>query len=287
MINRVSFVFVFVFMALITGCSSKFTLTHDRVEGTFGGDIRIIRGDEGSVEDDEYQKPEGKTTTKKCKKTPATMRPYTIRGVRYYPTYVDVGDRFEGIASWYGPNFNGKKTSNGEIYDMYAMTAASKTLPMHTVVRVHNKKNNKKVVVRINDRGPFVAGRIIDLSNKAARAIDMHKAGTAKIELTVLKAQRCENTKKTKKTKIAKRAKQQENQNYSLQVASFLEKNKAIKFKNRVKKQVGGAYKTVIRNSTVGSKIYRRVFIDGFRSKEEAQDYKDRTWTNSLIVQTR
>lgn len=115
-----------------------------------------------------------------------TMRPYTVFGIKYYPFIANIGDEFEGIASWYGPDFHSKKTSNGEIYDMYDMTAAHKTLPMNTVLRVYNQENGKSIVVRINDRGPFVNGRIIDLSNKAARDINMIGKGTAKVKLTVL-----------------------------------------------------------------------------------------------------
>ena len=115
-----------------------------------------------------------------------TMRPYTVFGIKYYPFIANVGDEFEGIASWYGPDFHSKKTSNGEIYDMYDMTAAHKTLPMNTVVKVDNQENGRSIIVRINDRGPFVNGRIIDLSNKAARDINMVGKGTAKVKITVL-----------------------------------------------------------------------------------------------------
>ncbi len=115
-----------------------------------------------------------------------TMRPYSVFGIKYYPFIANIGDKFDGIASWYGPDFHSKKTSNGEIYDMYDMTAAHKTLPMNTVVRVDKLENGKSIVVRINDRGPFVRGRIIDLSNKAAREIEMIGKGTAKVKLTVL-----------------------------------------------------------------------------------------------------
>ncbi len=116
----------------------------------------------------------------------ATMRPYQIAGKWYYPTLAKVGNVQDGIASWYGPNFHAKKTSNGETYNMYAMTAAHKTLPMNTMVKVNNLENGKSTVVRINDRGPFVTGRIIDLSNKAAHAVDMVKKGTARVKITVL-----------------------------------------------------------------------------------------------------
>ena len=116
----------------------------------------------------------------------ATMRPYTINGKTYYPTTVSVGDTALGIASWYGPDFHGKKTSNGETYNMNAMTAAHKTLPMNTMVRVTNLGNGAQTTVRINDRGPFVAGRIIDLSKAAATSIGMIGAGTARVKLEVV-----------------------------------------------------------------------------------------------------
>ncbi|QEZ89417.1 septal ring lytic transglycosylase [Aliarcobacter cibarius] len=140
--------------------------------------------------DNDYNKFYKNTNNSKINNSPemhrATMRPYSVFGIKYYPEIAKIGDRFEGIASWYGPDFHSKKTSNGEIYNMYDMTAAHKTLPMNTVVRVDNLENGKSTIVRINDRGPFVSGRIIDLSNKAAHAISMVGAGTAKVKVTVL-----------------------------------------------------------------------------------------------------
>jgi len=92
----------------------------------------------------------------------------------------------EGIASWYGPNFHGRRTASGEIYNMYDYTAAHKTLPLGTYVRVINLENGKSVVVRINDRGPFVKNRIIDLSYAAAKKIDMIDKGTARVKLQII-----------------------------------------------------------------------------------------------------
>ncbi len=92
----------------------------------------------------------------------------------------------EGVASYYAHDFHGRKTANGETYDMYAMTAAHKTFPFGTVVRVHNLSNGKITVVRINDRGPFVEGRIIDLSLGAAQKVGMIESGTARVRLEVL-----------------------------------------------------------------------------------------------------
>jgi len=92
----------------------------------------------------------------------------------------------EGIASWYGPGFHGRLTASGERYNMYAFTAAHKTLPMGTKVLVTNLENGRQTIVRINDRGPFVKGRIIDLSYAAARALGMHQKGTARVRIEAL-----------------------------------------------------------------------------------------------------
>jgi peptidoglycan lytic transglycosylase len=91
-----------------------------------------------------------------------------------------------GLASWYGPPYHNRHAANGEIYDMHEPTAAHRTLPFNTLVRVTNLSNGRSTVVRINDRGPFVAGRVIDLSLTAAKAIDVWRPGIAKVKLEVL-----------------------------------------------------------------------------------------------------
>ena len=113
-------------------------------------------------------------------------KPYKVFGKWYQPLPDSKGFRQRGIASWYGKDFHGKKTSNGEIYNMYAMTAAHKTLPLGTFVEVRNLENNHRVKVRINDRGPFVRGRIIDLSYSAASEIGVVGPGTARVEVIAL-----------------------------------------------------------------------------------------------------
>jgi rare lipoprotein A len=116
----------------------------------------------------------------------ANMRPYTIRRIRYQPLNTGKGFSDEGHASWYGQKFHGHQTANGEIYDMYKMSAAHKTLPLPSFVRVTNLKNGKQVVVRVNDRGPFYSGRVIDLSYAAALKLDMLKTGIADVKLDVI-----------------------------------------------------------------------------------------------------
>jgi len=114
---------------------------------------------------------------------PPTQRPYNVFGVWYYPIPSALGFVEEGRASWYGPGFHGKQTSNGELYDMHALTAAHKTLPLGTLVKVTRTDTGKSVVVRLNDRGPFIAGRIIDLSYSGAHALDMIGSGTAPVRI--------------------------------------------------------------------------------------------------------
>lgn len=109
-------------------------------------------------------------------------KPYQIAGVWYYPKEDERYDA-TGIASWYGPQFHGKRTANGELFDQEQLTAAHPTLPMPILVRVTNLENGRSVVVRVNDRGPFVAGREIDLSRKAAELLGYERKGTARVRV--------------------------------------------------------------------------------------------------------
>ncbi len=113
-------------------------------------------------------------------------KPYVVYGVTYVPLSSAVGFREQGIASWYGKKFHGRRTSSGEIYDMYAMTAAHKTLPLPTYVSVTNVNNNRKVIVRVNDRGPFIDDRVIDLSYSAARELGLVRPGTGPVIIEAL-----------------------------------------------------------------------------------------------------
>lgn len=111
---------------------------------------------------------------------------YQVFGKEYQVMHHGTGFKQEGYASWYGMKFHGHATSNGEIYDVYQMTAAHKTLPIPSYVKVTRKDNQESVVVRVNDRGPFHPGRIIDLSYAAAVKLGIHKMGTAAVSIEVL-----------------------------------------------------------------------------------------------------
>jgi len=112
-------------------------------------------------------------------------RPYQVAGVWYYPK-VDYSYRDTGIASWYGPGFHGRRTANGEIFDQFDVSAAHPTLPMPSVVRVTNLENGRVLMVRVNDRGPFKNGRIIDMSRRGAQLLGFEGKGTAKVQVEIM-----------------------------------------------------------------------------------------------------
>lgn len=114
--------------------------------------------------------------------------PYRIKGKKYYPA-VDYGYDKTGVASWYGPGFHGKMTANGEIFNENDLTAAHKTLPMPSIVRVTNLENGRSLIVRVNDRGPYAHGRIIDLSKKSAELLGFRRNGIAKVRVQVMEAE--------------------------------------------------------------------------------------------------
>lgn len=204
--------------------------------------------------------------------THPTMRPYVIRGIKYYPTTVSVGDKFKGNASWYGPDFHGKKTSNGEIYNMYDMTAAHKTLPMNTIVKVTNKRNGLSTVVRINDRGPFIETRIIDLSNTAARKINMLGSGTAPVEIEVL-GFAVPGRKQIPSTQELRSNPQVVSvDDFALQIASFARLQGAVFTQQKYDNTDG--YRTVIKEVEINNQPMYRVLLKGFKSEQEARDYQ-------------
>ncbi|MEA3522492.1 MAG: septal ring lytic transglycosylase RlpA family protein [Campylobacterota bacterium] len=224
------------------------------------------------------------TSTKPNKKNYShpTMRPYTIHGKRYYPSVVHVGEIFHGRASWYGPNFHGKLTSNGETYDMHEMTAAHKTLPMNTIVRATNKTNGRAVIVRINDRGPFVETRIIDLSKEAAIKIDMIKTGTAPIKLEIIGFEQ-----KGKKTissveKLQHGVKEKVLGSFSVQIGAFSKFEGALYTQEKYNNLQG--YKAVIKDVQKSENRVFRVFLNGFKSYEEAQDFINENALNYAVI---
>lgn len=200
----------------------------------------------------------------------ATMRPYTVFGKEYCPTVVRVGDTLNGRASWYGNDFHGKSTSNGEAYDMYAMTAAHKTLPMNTVVRVTNSDNNAQTIVRINDRGPFVESRIIDLSYAAANQIGLTKNGTANVTLEVLGFEPS-TSRSINLQKIAKGPRESVMNNFYVQIGSFERFEGSSVTKQKYSNFQG--YSAIIKDTEYNNKRLFRVWLSGFKCEAEARDF--------------
>jgi rare lipoprotein A len=228
-----------------------------------------------------YQTPVSKEKTKKI---PPTQRPYIIAGIKYYPLASAQGYVKTGMVSWYGKKFHGRKTSNGETYDMYAMTAAHKTLPMNTRVLVHNLENNKKIKVRINDRGPFVAGRIIDLSYTGAKKIGLIGPGTAKVRVTALG--KATGFSKKEKTPASFRPSNFPTGNFTLQVGAFQIKAKAEKFRDKL----SGIYPNVhIQTYTDHRGAFYRVRLGSFSNRKDAENFSAKLlnqseFTNVLVV---
>jgi rare lipoprotein A len=205
------------------------------------------------------------------RKTSATQKSYKIKGVRYTPIANAKGFVQTGIASWYGRKFHGRKTSNGEIYNMYSMTAAHKTLPMNTWVSVHNLKNNRKIVVRINDRGPFVYGRIIDLSYAGAKRIGITGSGTTKVRVTAL-GRATAYSKKTKDP-IAFKPVDYWKGNFTVQVGAFQIKTNARKYRYKLSKTYQNAHVVIF---TDDRGTFYRVRIGRFTNLKDAVRFSEK-----------
>lgn len=185
-------------------------------------------------------------------------------GKHYEPLATHEGFEQEGIASSYGLEFHGRNTSNGESFDMRAMTAAHKTLPMGVYVKVQHKRNQREVVVRINDRGPFVGDRIIDLSTAAAEKLNMISDGLAPVKITALGYLYRDDTGKTGYTGPNSYDKGV----FSLQVGSFAIRENAYRYAGQLRNQYGHA--DVNEAFVRGNKFYQ-VRMGRFTSLKETQ----------------
>ncbi len=200
----------------------------------------------------------------------AGQKPYIINGERYEPLSSHEGFVQSGIASWYGSDFHGKTTSNGDTYDMYAMTAAHKTLPLGVYVKVRNRDNGQETVVRINDRGPFVTGRIIDLSYSAARDIGIVDSGTAPVKIEALGY-----PDETVKGRTAyKTPASYDRGSFGIQVGAFGNPDNARRMAESVKQRYGVSS---IREALVNGTRYYRVRAGNYTSLKEAERVRERS----------
>lgn len=204
---------------------------------------------------------------------------YEVFGRTYRVKRSAKGHVERGIASWYGPGFHAERTSSGEPYDMYAMTAAHKTLPIPVYARVTNLENGRSVVVRINDRGPFVGDRIIDLSYTAAHKLDMTRKGTALVEMRVIepgedspppsipRPTTTANTRPAPSSAIGVSSR-------FLQTGSFSARANAEAMRQRL--AVAGIRNTLVREAQIGDRTVFRVQVGPFDGALEAEDMIER-----------
>ena len=192
--------------------------------------------------------------------------PYIVRGKEYQVMDRIEGYSEEGVASWYGLKFHGELTSNGEVYNIYEMSAAHKSLPLPSFVRVTNLDNNLSVVVRVNDRGPFYSDRIIDLSYAAAKKLGYDKKGTAKVKLDVISPER----------------KNGDNAQYQfdrlaifVQIGAFGNKASAQNLSDQAASLAGNYDSFVVKASNHAKTLYR-VRVGPFQDRAHAEQIVDR-----------
>ncbi len=193
-------------------------------------------------------------------------RPYTVRGITYYRMKSVESFKQKGLASWYGKDDHGKMTSSGEKYNMFDKTAAHKQLPLGSLVRVDCEETGKSVVVRINDRGPHVPGRIIDLSYAAANELELVGKGLTKVSVTLLNGE-----EETEEPEFG---------NFSVQLASFT-------IRQNAEEVAGGIQNAIIEPAIINGNEYFRVRVIGFTTREDAIAFKDgksQTYPNALII---
>lgn len=190
-------------------------------------------------------------------------KPYTVMGKTYYPLQTAAGYDEVGKASWYGKDFHGKKTANGQIYNMYGVSAAHKTLPLGTKVRVTNLENHRTIELVVNDRGPFVHGRILDLSYGAAKKLGTVERGVAKIRITAI------GSVTRPVSKYATAAKY-----YHVRVGAFSERSNAERTLRQLKnKGYKGAKITTVNR---GGRLLHIVQAGSYTNRDKAESVQER-----------
>jgi rare lipoprotein A len=196
---------------------------------------------------------------------------YEVNGRRYYVMKSRVGYQARGIASWYGTEFHGRRTSSGEIYDMYGMTAAHTALPLPTYVQVTNLQNGRQVIVRVNDRGPFKKNRILDLSYAAAVKLGIAEAGTGLVEVRALEAYAPKPLKGA--TALSGRQRQDKPSRLFLQVGAFIDQDNARRLEARLRQH--GVTPVVVHRGYNQQQIVYRVRLGPLDSIAEADHLTD------------
>lgn len=208
------------------------------------------------------------------------QKPYEVDGKRYQPLRDHRGFQQTGVASWYGKKFHGRKTSNGEVYDMYAMTAAHKTLPLGVSVRVTHQASGRSIVVRVNDRGPFVGARIIDLSYAAADQLGMVDAGTAPVLVEALGYRNISDGQVSYSAPVNYDA-----GSFAVQVGAFSISDNASRLAAAMRARHG---KAEVQTAMIDGRQMYRVRVGAFDSLEKAEtaavDFSGSGFPNSFVI---
>jgi len=214
-----------------------------------------------------------------------TTQSYVIDGKRYYPLSNADGFTQLGQASWYGSKFHGRPTASGEIYDMYKKSAAHKTLPLGTYVKITNLRNNKFTIVRVNDRGPFVKGRVIDLSYEAAKEIELVGPGVVDVKIVAL-GRKVGELKSATGSKPLVEIKDLEEGDFTIQVGAFLDQNNALLLADRLK--VIFDYVRVMiavdRNGELMHRVHASLSKTMTRAEEIEKRLEEMGFTSAFIV---
>lgn len=210
-------------------------------------------------------------------------RPYEVFGERYEPMRGDAHAGFveEGLASWYGKDFHGRKTSNGEVYDMHGRTAAHKTLPLGVYVRVRNLANGKESICRINDRGPFVRGRVIDLSYTMAQELEVVGPGTAPVRIEALGFQEMDAAGRP----VYRQPRSYADGSFAVQVGAFGLRDNAERLAAQLRARHGAAS---VQEGWVDGRLFYRVRAGRYGSLEAAEaakaGFETGGYPNSFVV---
>ncbi len=251
--------FVLPILVLIGCSSSRYAMRHDRAPRQDINANKIPDAVPRAEPRSKYGNPES----------------YVVRGRRYHVMKTAQGFRQRGIASWYGSKFHGHRTSSGEAYNMYAMTAAHKSLPLPSYVRVTNVENHRSVIVRVNDRGPFHENRIIDLSYAAAKKLGITATGTGKVEITYIDPRQqpargrvAAFNNKSPSTSVSVNKKPADtSKRFFLQVGAFAERTNAEQLRKRIEDVLDSG--EINTGYNIENKLYR-VRVGPLASAEEA-----------------
>ncbi len=215
-----------------------------------------------------------------------SQKPYQIRGIWYYPLPTAEGYVEEGVASWYGKECHGNPTASGEPYDMNGMTAAHKTLPLGTYVKVTDLETNRSVILRVNDRGPFVAGRIIDLSRGAAQELGTARKGVARVRVEAVQVAREQYVGQNLYWRVDPLPSFRYG-SFAVQIGSFKDPDNAARLKTRMAKAYNQVEVSTFCNR--GQNFFRvqvGAFNDLVVAQQELQQLRGRGFPDAFVVAT-